>query len=32
MQLAAAKTGRKVASYCLFMVITGETDAGGEAK
>jgi pyrimidine oxygenase len=32
MQLAAAKTGRSVASYGLFMVITGETDAEAEAK
>ena len=32
MQAAAARTGRKVASYCLFMVITGETDAEAEAK
>ncbi len=32
MQLAAAKTGRKVASYGLFMVITGETDAEALAK
>jgi pyrimidine oxygenase len=26
------QTGRKVASYALFMVITGETDAEAEAK
>ncbi len=32
MQLAAARTGRKVASYCLFMVITGETDEQAMAK
>ncbi|WP_428672477.1 pyrimidine utilization protein A [Reyranella sp.] len=32
MQLAAAKTGRKVSSYCLFMVITGETDQEAMAK
>src|SRR5216683_2626729 len=32
MQEAAAKTGRSVASYGLFMVITGETDAEAEAK
>jgi pyrimidine oxygenase len=32
MQLAAARTGRKVASYCLFMVITGETDRQAMAK
>jgi pyrimidine oxygenase len=32
MQAAAAKTGRSVASYGLFMVITGETDAEAQAK
>jgi len=32
MQLAAAKTGRDVASYGLFMVIAGETDAEAIAK
>jgi len=32
MQSYAAKTGRKVASYALTMVITGETDAEAEAK
>jgi pyrimidine oxygenase len=32
MQGFADKTGRKVASYALFMVITGETDAEAEAK
>ena len=32
MQSFAEKTGRKVASYALFMVITGETDAEAEAK
>ena len=32
MQLAAARTGRKVASYCLLMVITGETDEQAMAK
>jgi pyrimidine oxygenase len=32
MQAAAAKTGRSVASYGLFMVITGETDAEALAK
>jgi pyrimidine oxygenase len=32
MQLAAARTGRAVASYGLFMVITGETDAEAVAK
>jgi pyrimidine oxygenase len=32
MQSYAANTGRKVASYALTMVITGETDAEAEAK
>ena len=32
MRAAAGLTGRKVASYALFMVITGETDAEAEAK
>jgi pyrimidine oxygenase len=32
MQSYAAGTGRKVASYALTMVITGETDAEAEAK
>ena len=32
MQAAAARTGRNVASYGLFMVITGETDAEAVAK
>ncbi|MGE4080403.1 MAG: pyrimidine utilization protein A [Reyranella sp.] len=32
MQAAAGLTGRAVASYALFMVITGETDAEAEAK
>jgi pyrimidine oxygenase len=32
MQAAAARTGRPVASYGLFMVITGETDAEAVAK
>ena len=32
MQSFADVTGRKVASYALFMVITGETDAEAEAK
>ena len=32
MQSCAAETGRKVASYALFMVIAGETDAEAEAK
>jgi pyrimidine oxygenase len=32
MQAFADQTGRKVASYALFMVITGETDAEAEAK
>jgi pyrimidine oxygenase len=31
-QAYAAQTGRKVASYALTMVITGETDAEAEAK
>lgn len=32
MQAAADKTGRPVAAYALFMVITGETDAEAIAK
>jgi pyrimidine oxygenase len=32
MQAQAARTGRKVASYGLFMVIAGETDAEAMAK
>src|SRR5258708_2394057 len=32
MQTAAARTGRKVGSYGLFMVITGETDEEAVAK
>jgi pyrimidine oxygenase len=32
MQSYAAQTGRKVASYALTMVITGDTDAEAEAK
>jgi len=32
LQAAAAKTGRKVATYALFMIVTGETDAEAEAK
>jgi pyrimidine oxygenase len=32
MQSFADKSGRAVASYALFMVITGETDAEAEAK
>jgi pyrimidine oxygenase len=32
MQAKAAKTGRKVGNYGLFMVITGETDAEALAK
>jgi pyrimidine oxygenase len=32
MQAYADQTGRKVASYALFMIITGETDAEAEAK
>ena len=28
----AARTGRKVATYGLFMIITGETDAEAKAK
>jgi pyrimidine oxygenase len=32
MQACADQTGRKVASYALFMIITGETDAEAEAK
>jgi pyrimidine oxygenase len=32
MQACAGQTGRKVASYALFMIITGETDAEAEAK
>ena len=32
MQSHAGQTGRKVASYALTMVITGETDAEAEAK
>jgi pyrimidine oxygenase len=32
MQIAAGRTGRAVASYALFMVITGETDAEAAAK
>src|SRR6185436_10144169 len=32
MQSYAGQTGRKVASYALTMVITGETDAEAEAK
>jgi pyrimidine oxygenase len=32
LQAAAAKTGRPVATYALFMIVTGETDAEAEAK
>jgi pyrimidine oxygenase len=32
MQAMAAKTGRTIGNYGLFMVITGETDAEAEAK
>jgi pyrimidine oxygenase len=32
LQVAAAKTGRKVATYALFMVVTAETDSEAEAK
>ena len=32
MREAANRTGRKVASYALFMVITGETDSEAQAK
>ena len=32
LQEAAAKTGRPVATYALFMIVTGETDAEAEAK
>jgi len=32
LQAAAAKTGRQVATYALFMIVTGETDAEAEAK
>lgn len=32
LQAAAAKTGRLVATYALFMIVTGETDAEAEAK
>jgi pyrimidine oxygenase len=32
LQIAAARTGREVATYALFMIVTGETDAEAEAK
>jgi pyrimidine oxygenase len=32
LQVAAARTGRTVATYALFMIVTGETDAEAEAK
>jgi pyrimidine oxygenase len=32
LQASAAKTGRSVATYALFMIVTGETDAEAEAK
>jgi len=32
LQKAAASSGRKVATYGLFMIITGETDAEAKAK
>jgi pyrimidine oxygenase len=32
LQAAGAETGRAVATYALFMIVTGETDAEAEAK